>query len=300
MTEHLIHHGGLDARQMVEALGGRWTGRGGLCFCPAHPNSRTPALSVTVGQYGQALFYCHSGCSYADIMTALRDSGIAHGNGDEHRHNDPEAIAKAIREAEHKRIKNAQRAMSKWHAARPSEGSLVETYLTKRGLRDPIPRSLHFLPNEWHPSGRFGAMVACVQGVSSPALHLTFIDANGVKAPVQPSRLFIGSAHGGGVCLAAGPGPLVVGEGIESTMSAAAKLSQHGPVWAALSASGMAAFQLPPKPDDLVIAINADRAGRKAGRALGEPASSQGWRVFWAEPPDGLDWNDVLQGQREG
>ncbi|WP_247658492.1 toprim domain-containing protein [Aquabacter sp. L1I39] len=48
-----------------------------------------------------------------------------------------------------------------------------------------------------------------------------------------------------------------------------------------------------------MIAIDADRAGRKAGRVLGERASSLGWHVFWAEPPDGLDWNDVLQRQQE-
>ncbi|MFG1383727.1 DUF7146 domain-containing protein [Xanthobacter versatilis] len=300
MSERLMHRGGLDARQMVESLGGRWTGRGGLCFCPAHRNSRTPALSVSIGKDGGAVFHCHAGCSYADIVTAMRESGIAHGDGAELHQRDPGAIAKAIREAEARRIKNARRAVAKWQAARPCEGSVVETYFAKRGLRAPIPQSLRYLPNEWHPSGRFDAMVACVQGVSSPALHLTFIDANGTKAPGQPARLFIGSAHGGGVCLASRPGPLVVGEGIESTLSAATKLPDHGPVWAALSASGMAAFQLPPKPDDLVIAIDADHAGRNAGRALGERASSRGWRVFWAEPPDGLDWNDVLQGQREG
>ncbi|MEP9350015.1 toprim domain-containing protein [Xanthobacter sp. KR7-225] len=300
MTEHLMLRGGLDARQMVEALGGRWTGRGGLCFCPAHPNSRTPALSVSVGKFGTAVFHCHAGCSYADIMTALRDSGIVHGDGAEPRRRNPEATAQAVREAEHRRIKNAQRAVSKWHAARRCEGSPVEMYLVKRGLRGRIPQSLRYLPHEWHPQGTFGAMVACVQGVSSPALHLTFIDTNGEKAPVQPQRLFIGSANGGGVCLASGPGLLVVGEGIESTLSAATKLPDHGPVWASLSASGMAAFELPPQPGELVIAIDADRAGRNAGRALGQRATSQGWRVFWAEPPDGLDWNDVLQGQREG
>ncbi|MFG1343542.1 terminase small subunit [Xanthobacter autotrophicus DSM 431] len=63
MTERHIHRGGLDARQMVKALGGRWTGRGGLCFCPAHPNRRTPALSVSVGKHRKAVFHCHVGCS---------------------------------------------------------------------------------------------------------------------------------------------------------------------------------------------------------------------------------------------
>lgn len=211
-----MQRGGLDARLMVEALGGHWTGRGGLCFCPAHPNRRTPALSVSIGKRGNAVFHCHAGCSYTDIMTALRDGAIVQGGGVEPGRSDPEASARAISEAEHRRIKNAQRAISKWHAARPFEGSLVETYLAKRGLRGPIPQSLRYLPDEWHPSGRFAAMVACLQGVSSPALHLTFLNANGTKAPVQPSRLFVGSAHGGGVCLASRPGPFVGGEGIES------------------------------------------------------------------------------------
>ena len=97
-----MHRGGLDARKMVEALGGRWTGRGGLCFCPAHRNSRTPALSVSVGKNGKAVFHCHAGCAYADIMTALRNSGIADGdrNGKGRCHSDPEAIANAVREGQ--------------------------------------------------------------------------------------------------------------------------------------------------------------------------------------------------------
>lgn len=300
MSERLMNCGGLDARQLVKVLRGRWNGRGGLCFCPAHPNSRAPAMSVSIGKYGKAVLHCHAGCSYADIMAALRDRDIARDDPYRQCHSDPEAVAKAIREAEHWRIKSARRAVSKWHAARPCEASIVEIYLAKRGLRGPIPSSLRYLPNEWDPRGTFAAMIARVLGVSSPAMHLTFIDANGEKAPVQPPRLFIGSANGGGVCLASRPGPLVVGEGIESTLSAAAKLPDHGQVWAALSASGMAACQLPPEPGELVIAVDADRAGRIAGRALGERASSRGWRVFWAEPPDGLDWNDVLQGQWEG
>jgi hypothetical protein len=34
-----------DARKITEALGGKWYGRYGLAFCPAHRNTVTPALS---------------------------------------------------------------------------------------------------------------------------------------------------------------------------------------------------------------------------------------------------------------
>ena len=66
----------------VEALlprldGVRETGRGRwLARCPAHKD-RSPSLSITEGDDGRTLIYCHAGCGAADIVAAagleLRD-----------------------------------------------------------------------------------------------------------------------------------------------------------------------------------------------------------------------------------
>ena len=97
--------------------------------------------------------------------------------------------------------------------------------------------------------------------------------------------------------LSEGPGPLVVGEGIETAASLACGLLRAPVVaWAALSASGMAALRLPPDPGRLTIAPDGDAPGRKAARGLAERAHALGWQVGILDPGDGLDWNDHLRG----
>jgi 5S rRNA maturation endonuclease (ribonuclease M5) len=46
------------------------TGRNGTWPCPAHDDS-TPSLSVSPGNDGKVLVYCHAGCRLEDILTAL-------------------------------------------------------------------------------------------------------------------------------------------------------------------------------------------------------------------------------------
>jgi hypothetical protein len=66
----------MSAREITEALGGRWHGRYGLTFCPAHVNRRTPALSLADGHDGRLLASCKAGCSFADVAAALRARGL--------------------------------------------------------------------------------------------------------------------------------------------------------------------------------------------------------------------------------
>ena len=57
----------------------------------------------------------------------------------------------------------------------------------------------------------------------------------------------------------------------------------------------MKGLTLPPRPGKLVIAPDGDAAGREAANALARTASGLGWSVSLMTPPDGQDWNDVLQ-----
>ena len=61
-----------DARMICDALGGHWHGHYGLAFCPAHPNTKTPALSLKDGHDGRLLFNCFTGCTGSDVLAALR------------------------------------------------------------------------------------------------------------------------------------------------------------------------------------------------------------------------------------
>lgn len=91
-------------------------------------------------------------------------------------------------------------------------------------------------------------------------------------------------------------GLLVVCEGIETGLSLlSGLLGEPATVWAALSTSGVRALDLPPTPGRLIIAPDGDVPGLAAADVLGNRAYSLGWQVYIMAPPDGKDWNDVLQ-----
>ena len=62
------------AKQIVESLGGRWSGTRGECRCPAH-DDRSPSLSVRLGTKA-ILFKCFAGCTATDILKALDRQGL--------------------------------------------------------------------------------------------------------------------------------------------------------------------------------------------------------------------------------
>jgi hypothetical protein len=54
--------------------GVRRTRRGWTARCPAH-RDRSPSLSIAEGNDGRALLYCHAGCSFDEIASALNFEG---------------------------------------------------------------------------------------------------------------------------------------------------------------------------------------------------------------------------------
>lgn len=63
------------AAELARALGGRRSGSGWMACCPAHED-RHPSLAINDGPAGELLFYCHAGCSQAQVLSALREAGI--------------------------------------------------------------------------------------------------------------------------------------------------------------------------------------------------------------------------------
>jgi len=95
-----------------------------------------------------------------------------------------------------------------------------------------------------------------------------------------------------------GPGPLIVGEGVESTLSAYILRGEHAArAWAALSTSGLRGLRLRAPAGRLTIACDGDGPGRQAAHALAERAHVLGWQVSTADPGTGRDWNDILTGK---
>ena len=151
-----------NARTVCNALGGHWHGRSGLAYCPAHPNTKTPALSVKNGDGGRLLVHCFAGCAGVDVLAALRARGLLQGRSDWKP--DPREIErhKAEEDADlRRRIDQARRC---WGEAGSISGTLAERYLRARGITCQLPPTLRFQPNCWHrdTAKKLPAMVAAV------------------------------------------------------------------------------------------------------------------------------------------
>jgi hypothetical protein len=195
-----------------------------------------------------------------------------------------------------------------WGETSPAPETVVQTYLTARGLPGPIPASVRFharamLAYPWRLEAgdvrTWPAMVALVQHANGTpcGLHLTALKSNGSgKADLRAPRRMLGDVAGGAVRLApiGADQVLAVAEGIETAL--AFRQLAGTPTWAALSAGGLRAFVPPPGLQRLIIAADADDNGEglTAARALAERARSR-VEVVLMPAPEGQDWNDQLQ-----
>ena len=285
-----------DARSLTLSLQGQWHGRYGSCFCPAHQNTRTTALSVTDSGDGRLLVFCHAGCDGRAVLDALRGLGLIEGRGT---YAPPRAADLArIRAAEDEQAaKQEARALAVWREAVPICGTVAETYLRGRGIICDLPDILRFHPECWHPSAkRFPAMVALIEGAPRLAVHRTYLRADGTaKAAVEPAKAMLGACAGGAVRLTSAQGRLVVTEGLETGLSlASGLLCAPATIWAALSTSGMKGLRLPALRGRLMVASDGDALGQVAAQALATRADEAGWQVSMLPAPEDRDWNDVL------
>jgi hypothetical protein len=191
-------------------------------------------------------------------------------------------------------------ALAIWRASVPARRTVVESYLASRELRLPPAAAIRFHRRLKHPSGGFWpAMVALVtrgEDAAPMGVHRTFIAPDGGgKAPVDPARLMLGPCCGGAVRLAEATDVVMVGEGIETCLSALQATGLAS--WSALSASGLRSLRLPASIREVIVLADADPSGEKAARAAAERWAREGRRVRIARPPRGLDFNDVLLGR---
>lgn len=240
---------------------------------------------------GRALWWCASCQDKAALTAAVtgraprvepRDGGSVHTGTDN-----------AARTA---------KAIKLWDARYPLLGSAAEHYLGTRGLTPPDGAALGYLRDAWHLSGqRAGCMIALATDAAGEgqAVHRTYLAAGGAgKSALDPPRATLGPVGGGVVRLTlwkAGQ-PLVIGEGIETSLSAG--LIFGAPAWAALSAGNMARVPLPGGLRDLVIAADPDEPGQRAAWTAAAGFLAAGLRVRVATPDTpGEDFNDLLQRQ---
>jgi len=188
-------------------------------------------------------------------------------------------------------------AVALWRFATPAGGTIICDYLAHRGITLAPPPTLRFHPELRHPSGgRWPAMIALVtRGTDDVPIgvHRTFLARDGRgKAPVSPAKMMLGPCRGGAVRLRDGDGPLLIGEGIETTLSVAQATGYAA--WAALSTSGLKTLDLPQNVRDIVVLADGDHAGEMAARECASRWRHEGRRVRIARAPSGRDFNDLL------
>lgn len=277
------------ARKIVDALGGTWSRKGGMCCCPAHAD-RTPSLSITIGQRA-ILFHCFAGCSNEEVLRGIAKAGIKaadlfDGSG--------EPIVAQPREDTPSR-----NALRLWREASVLKGSLAAEYLASRAI-SATSSDLRYHPRmPLGPSDHVRFLPALVSAVRNDegilGLHRTFLDENPPRLArfEQPKRA-LGSLGSGAVRLAyPRAGRLGLAEGVETALSA---MQMFGiPCWAALGNERFGLVTIPESVRELHLFVDNDAGGTLAEERAREAYAIDGRRIVTQRPERaGLDWNDVL------
>ena len=249
--------------------------------CPAC--SYKNSLRVTT-QNGKALWWCGACQDQAAVSAALMGQAAQ-----------AAPIAAAVDTSQ---AQKREWALTIWRDSQSAAGTVVESYLSARGitLRDDMP--LRFLPNHLDRDGgqRWPVMVALmVDSAGVPqAVHRTFIARDGRgKAPIATPRKTLGMVAGAAVRLVPVADRLVIGEGIETSISAGLMLK--APAWAAISAPNLEfKLTLPASIQEIIVAADHDGPGLKAAKAALARWRGEGRVVKIARPQKpGEDFNDL-------
>lgn len=183
-------------------------------------------------------------------------------------------------------------------SAIPLAGTVGEAYLRARGLSVPASPDLLFHPDlaDFETKRGWPGLIALARfanGDRAPGIHRTFLlDDGSAKAPA--GKKMLGSVADAAVRLYAipGDGHLGVTEGIETAVAAHDLFGT--PVWAALSADGLARFRWPDGTTRITIYADAGDAGRQAAATLSDRLNRADIPNEIVLPLNGDDFNDDL------
>jgi putative DNA primase/helicase len=200
------------------------------------------------------------------------------------------------------------RALELWNEAEPLCHTAL-AYLASRGVLElPLPdvdsvlrfhSGCPFGPGERHPC--ILALLRDVITNEPTGIHRTALTGTGQKL----GRMTLGVKSGAAIKLWSDEGVtlgLVVGEGLETVLSAATRIEHRGtllrPAWALSDAGNMAAFPVLPGIDALTILVDHDESGtgQQAARTCAERWAAEGREVILLTPHDaGADFNDLTR-----
>jgi len=199
-----------------------------------------------------------------------------------------------------------QRALQLWDEAKPIPGTLAERYLAETRRID-----LAALPNadaclRFHPRCPFGFGVRqpCLIALRRDALSDEPVGIHRIALTPDAQRIerrMLG--RGGVVKLYPAGDRLIVGEGVETTLAAATRVSRWGsllqPAWSAVSSGVLGNLPVIPGIERLIILVDHDLngAGQAAALRCAERWSRAGREVVRLTPKrPGTDFNDLIMG----
>jgi DNA polymerase bacteriophage-type len=201
-----------------------------------------------------------------------------------------------------------------WNAAQPIAGTLGERYLAEtRGIDvSKLPPTIHEALR-FHPNCVFGArthrpcLVALMRDPTTDVpvgIHRIGL-ALANDAVSKLDRMALGRMGVVKLWPMKSSGQLVVGEGIETTLAAATRISYRGapltPAWSAVAKGGLGRLPILPDIERLILLVDHDENGEGQRAAEGcRRVWSSGGRVVVPLIPkqEGWDFNDVVLGRK--
>lgn len=180
-------------------------------------------------------------------------------------------------------------------------GTPAETYLRSRGITIAPPDCIRY---RRFASGKYGALVALATDEAGVVLAVQqiYLTDDGQKAPVKVVKRTNKAVDGWperAVVRLPGLAPPILCEGVENAVSIWQSTGQE--TWACLGIANIARAPVPSgKP--LLIAGDGDAPGSKAHQQRQTAVTllrGRGHEVGVADPPVGLDFNDVLRASGE-
>ena len=274
-------------------LNARKSGGGWMALCPAH-EEKTPSLHISEGKDGKPLFHCFGGCPQNALIDALRRRGAWH---DGPTRATSQVLRNLVRKAKPMTAeltddeKESQEACQRaWEAAVPAEGTPAQLYLQCRGIvstKTPLPPSLRYLEAK-------NALVAAVTRPDNEelvGLHVIFLEADDAGV-WKKTKLSYGPIRLGHVKLSAPDTKMQVAESIEDGL---ALMQMNGQATLAVPGTAFFGHVAPPSACKIIVlAPDADDAGRGAIEKAAARLHGLGFSVRVLLPPPDMDWVDVL------
>lgn len=288
----------LILRQIVACIGGELHDCGTRALCPGPGHSKNDrSMSLMIGRDGRVLINSFSSSTdWRECQRWLEELKLIEPFDPK---NPPFKLPRQqhIQNVDERDRHKLDRAKSLWAQSLPLAGTLGARYAALRGLR------LYELPSteiRFHPNVRRmrAPSPAVLQKITSSTdrlmgIQCTYLDPGTAnRLPGREGRRIIGRFKSGAVRLAPAGQVLGVGEGVESTVSAARRFAVSA--WALLGSENLKAFTPPAGVELLLIFADHGKGGLIAAQTLKARALDTGIDARILPPPKSAgDWNDL-------